>query len=196
MALNTYADVQASIALWLNRNDLADVIPDFIRLCESDLNRRLRVPQNEAMETAYAVTGRYTALPSDFAEMRRLFLNYGAERLELVPAPQAGRVADGGVPFAYNIVNNKLEIVPESTAYTLELSYWKTVPALASNTAGTPVLTTYPDVYLYGSCVQAGYFLDDMSVTSKFEPKYERALQAANAKRFRQMGTGLQVRAS
>jgi hypothetical protein len=121
MALTTYADVRASVALWLNRNDLADVIPDFIQLCESDLNRRLRVPQNEAMETAYAVTGRYTALPSDFAEMRRLFLNYGAERLELVPAPQAGRVADGGVPFAYNIVNNKLEIVPESTAYTLEL---------------------------------------------------------------------------
>lgn len=195
MSLANYTDLQASIALWLNRNDLTTVIPDFVVLAEADMNKRLRTAFNEEQDTAFAVTGRYTALPTDFAEMRKVILNYGSERPELVPLPQAARIGDSGVPLYYNLVNNTLEITPLSTSYTLELSYWKKVPALASNSTND-VLTNYPDVYLFGCCVQAGYFMDDAQMVARFEPKYEQALAKANATRFRQWGTGLQVRAS
>ena len=39
MSIDTYSDLQASIADWLNRSDLAGVIPDFIELVDARLNR-------------------------------------------------------------------------------------------------------------------------------------------------------------
>lgn len=195
VALANYTDLQASIALWLNRNDLTAAIPDFVALAETDMNKRLRTSHNETIDTAFAVTGRRTALPADFAEMRTVYMNYGSVRVELLPLTMAGRVNDSATPIYYGIVNHEIEVVPEDTSYTLELRYWTKVPALATN-ATTDVLTNFPDVYLFGSCVQAGYFMDDAQMVARFEPKYEQALSKANATRFRQFGSGLQVRAS
>lgn len=195
MALSTYTDLQSAIALWTNRNDLTAVIPDFVALAEADMNKRLRTPKNESMNTSFALTGRYTTLPTDFAEMRKAILLYGSTRVELLPLPQAGRVSESATPVYYNIVDDSLEVVPLSTAYNLELSYWTKVPALASNSTNA-ILTNFPELYLYGSCLQAGYFLDDAQVVARFEPKYEMSLRLANALRFRQMGSGLAVRAT
>ena len=192
MALATYTDLLASVALWTNRNDISSAIPDFVTLCEEDLNRRLRSPLNETMDTAFAIAGRYTALPTDFAEMRRVFLLDSSVRTELVPLPQAGSVSDSGIPIWYNIVDNQLEVVPIGT-YTLEITYYNTVPALVSNSTNN-VLTNFPSVYLYGTCMQAGLFLNDVGMVGKFSPMYEKALATANGSR-KQMGTGLQVRA-
>ena len=89
MALSNYTELQAAVASWLNRNDLDSAIPDFVALCEADLNKRLRSPKNENIDTAFAVTARRTNLPSDFAEMRQVFLNYGSNRVELQPLTQA-----------------------------------------------------------------------------------------------------------
>lgn len=195
MALSNYADLLASVAAWTNRSDLGSVVADCVVLCETDLNRQLRTPFNETTDTAFSVTGRYTALPNDFAEMRRVVMNYGAERKELVPLPQSGRVDESGTPWAYNIVNNALEVVPLSTAYTLELTYWTKVPALASNTTNA-ILTRFPDVYLFGTCAQVGFYMDDPGMTARFMGKFSDAVMRANRSRFGQMGTGLQVRAS
>jgi hypothetical protein len=122
-------------------------------------------------------------------------MNYGSLRIELLPLTMAGRVNESAVPIYYGIVNHEIEVVPEETSYTLELRYWTKVPALSTNSTND-ILTNFPDVYLYGACLQAGYFLDDAQMVAKFEPKFERALSQANATRFRQFGSGLQVRAS
>ena len=44
MALSTYSELKTAIANWLNRTDLTDEIAnDFIKLCESDFNAKLRI---------------------------------------------------------------------------------------------------------------------------------------------------------
>jgi len=48
----TYAGLKASVADWLNRADLAAVVPDFIALAEGQMNRRLRVRRMVAAATA------------------------------------------------------------------------------------------------------------------------------------------------
>jgi hypothetical protein len=54
MALDgTYAGLQASVARWLDRSDLAADIPDFITLGEARLNDRLRLAGNEAAATLH-----------------------------------------------------------------------------------------------------------------------------------------------
>ena len=42
MALASYSDLTSSIADWLNRDDLTNVIPDFVKLAETQLNREIR----------------------------------------------------------------------------------------------------------------------------------------------------------
>ena len=42
MAITTYAELQSSIADFLDRDDLTSVIPTFISLAEADMNRQIR----------------------------------------------------------------------------------------------------------------------------------------------------------
>ena len=52
MALDgTYDGLKASIATWLNRDDLTDVIPDLIKMAETRLNDRLRLAPMEIRAT-------------------------------------------------------------------------------------------------------------------------------------------------
>ena len=43
MALATYSDLKTSIANWLDRSDLTDVIPDFIALAETRHKRDFKI---------------------------------------------------------------------------------------------------------------------------------------------------------
>ena len=191
MALTTYTELLASVALHLNRNDLTDALPDFVKLAESDMNSRLRCPQNEKRDTSFAVSDRFTNLPVDFAEMRRVVW-VGSYRVELKPvaAEVASPYITASTPHSYAIHGNQLEVVPPQ-ASTLELTYWRTLPNLADNNTNN-VLARYPDLYLYGTCVQAALYLGDGNLVAKYQPLYERALSFANGQK--QVGSGLAVR--
>jgi hypothetical protein len=123
--------------------------------------------------------------------MRRVVL-LASTRVELKPiaAEVASPVTTEATPTAYAIHGNQLEVVPLASC-TLELTYWRTVPPLASDNTND-VLTRYPDLYLYGSCVQAAMYLGDGNLVAKFQPWYEKALAQANSQK--QLGSGLAVR--
>lgn len=194
MAISTYTELQTAIGSWLNRSDLATQIPDFITLAEAELNKRLRCPENEAQSLAFAVTSRFTTLPTDFSAMQRVVLNDNP-RAELTPISSvlaAGYFATAR-PSYYAITGNQIEVVPLASASTLELTYWRNVLPLASNST-TTLLTAHPDLYLFGACVQAAFFLDDSGMGSRFTPRYEQALAFANGRRNR-LGSGMMVRA-
>ena len=73
MALSTYSDLKTSVANYLNRNDLTDVIPDFIRLTEDKLNRELKVRANLARAETTTTNGtEFYDLPSDMIELRNV----------------------------------------------------------------------------------------------------------------------------
>src|SRR5512135_2987433 len=124
MALTNYTELQAAVASHLNRNDLTTSIPDFVKLAESDMNARLRCPQNEKRDTSFAVSSRFTDLPVDFAEMRRVVL-LSSFRLELLPVTpsDAAPYVTAWTPRYYAIHGNQLEVVPLQSC-TLELTYW------------------------------------------------------------------------
>ena len=65
MALTTYAELKASIADFLNRDDLTSAIPDFITLAEADMQRRVKHWRQEKRSTAELDT-QYSAIPADF----------------------------------------------------------------------------------------------------------------------------------
>ena len=74
MALTNYNELKTSIADFLNRDDLTNIIPDFITFAETNINRDIRHWRMEKRANAVLDT-QYTALPTDFIEPIRLTIN-------------------------------------------------------------------------------------------------------------------------
>ena len=70
MALDSFANLKLSIADWLNRDDLTAVIPDFIKLAETQLNREIRHYKMHNKATANIET-QYSATPTDWLQSVR-----------------------------------------------------------------------------------------------------------------------------
>ena len=75
MSLSNYTGLKASIADFLNRDDLTSVIPDFITLAEAQINRDIRHFKMEARSSGQQSSGdEYMQTPADWLETIRLHL--------------------------------------------------------------------------------------------------------------------------
>ena len=163
MAISTYAELQTAAANWLDRADLTSRIPEFITIAESRVNRKLRCREQEA-EANITVTGgtRTAALPSDFAEVRRFYLNADPVRFLEYMTPQdywnRHTSSRSGTPTVFTIEGTNLLLgVTPASSYTGKLQYYRNLPALSSSAHG--LFTANPDLYLYGALTAAEPFL-------------------------------------
>jgi hypothetical protein len=168
VALDTYIGLQGEIADWLDREDLTSKIPTFIRLFEAQAERKLRLRQmlvtNEQGLTP--LTGRIV-LPDNFLALHNLSIldptgnplpiTYAAKhqvdqrRTDLVIA---------GRPRVYTLSKNFIELAPlPDVEYTYEVSYWERLPKLSDAVTSNWLLLDHPDLYLYGSLMQAEPYL-------------------------------------
>ena len=162
-----YSELKSSVADFLNRQDLASVIPTFVLLCEADLNRTIRHRSMLCRSTTTLDT-HFTSLPSDFLEAKNVQLNNNpVVSLQYVSMEQADLLRGGayrtaGVPKFYTIVGDTIEVVPEpATEYTIELTYYKKLQPLSDSQTSNWLLASHPDVYLYGALMQAAPYLKD-----------------------------------
>lgn len=197
MALATYTDLQAAVASWLARSDLTTPIPDFIALCEAKLNRLLRCRQQEQRSTATATE--YMELPTGFLELRNIQLNTTPKTaLELVSPDEIDRdySTATGKPLVYCLLANQIQLgpAPDST-YTVEIDYYEVIPPLASNSTNW-LLTAAPDIYLYGSLLEASIYLIDDPRVPGWNAAYTQVLQQLQSadRRARWSGSRLAVR--
>lgn len=180
MAITTYAELQSAIANWLNRDDLTAVIPDFITFAEADIQRRLRHVEMEKRDTVSAST-QYTALPDDFLQAIRVSLD-GDNNLEPMSAnemqDERDRYSDtSGTPAYYTITAGQLELWPTpDAAKTVNLYYYRTLPALTDSNTTNWLLTEAPDLYVYASLVHSAPFLADDARTQTWAALYESTL--------------------
>jgi hypothetical protein len=176
MALTNYDELKTSVGDWLNRQDLAAVIPDFIRLLEAQAQRKLRVRQMfvEVDTTIDTDTGRIT-LPDDFLQLRDLRvldtngvpigISYAApNELTSILRSQQGAA---GIPRVFTVHKDSIEVVPTPNAdYTVKLFYVRKIPALSAELASNWLLEEHPDIYLFGALMQAApYLKNDERVT-------------------------------
>ncbi len=186
MAITTYAQLQTAIASWLARSDLTSTIPDFITLCETTLNRNLRC--REMMHTTTLTPSSGTAtLPTDYVAWRRVTGSLGQPLEYAEPDWLYGAypTAASGTAGYFTIEGESL-IVRPSDDTALTFSYYKKIPALADATNW--LLTKYPDVYLFGSLVEADVFIKDPDEALLFKQRLERALKEIEGVDFRSAG--------
>lgn len=170
MAISNYGELKTAIGDWLNRDDLASVIPTFIDLAHAKLNRRLRVREMIQRSTA-GITNQFSNLPADFLELRNIQLNVATPKsLEYMTIEQMDQErALGNVarePSYYTLMGSTIEVFPTpDQSYTLELAYYKDIPSMTNDTDANWLLAKAPDVYLYGALLQAAPYLKDVEET-------------------------------
>jgi len=181
MALTTYTELKASVADWINRDDLTTVIPDFISLAEAQIERTLRTRQMIVRATASMDT-EYSAVPADFLECRTIKLNTNPvqplqfETVDSLDTLRTQYTAPGR-PQYFGIVGGQIRLVPvPDTTYTAELIYYGKLTKLSSSNATNWLLTSSPDIYLYGALLQGAPYLQNDERIQTWATLYERGL--------------------
>ena len=172
MSLSTYAELQSSIADWLNRSDLTSQIPDFISLAEAEFTRTLRHRKMITRSDA-TIDSEYSATPSDWMQSQQLILKTNpVTPLEYVTGEALNSLkatsSAVGRPTHYTNIGTELQVFPSPDSnYTAELVYFRNVPKLSDSNTTNWLLELAPDLYLYGTLLQsAPYLRDDERITT------------------------------
>lgn len=200
MPLSNYTELQASIADTLNRDDLTNAIPDFIKLAEAQLGRDLRHWRMEDRANAVA-DAQYLALPNNFIAPIRITIPASPSyTLELVSPFQISKLRmenldNTGRPEYYAVVDGAFELYPTPDAdYTVELVYYEAIPDIAVNTTNW-LLTNYPDAYLYGTLIHSSPYLQEDQRVAVWNTLYLNSVSAINleGERARTSGSGRRI---
>ena len=181
MAINSFVTLKTAVANWLDRDDLSDRIPEFIAINEAVFNRVLRIRPMETIVTAATVGGTKSYdLPTGYVQMREIHLDTSPiTSLQYLTPEMLYRVWAGstsGKPNAYSIIGNQIYFgeTPDG-AYDYVMTYYKTFDGLSDAEPTNWVILNAPDVYLYGTLLQAEPFLmNDQRI-----PVWERGLRQA-----------------
>tara|TARA_R110000796_G_scaffold39449_2_gene98420 strand:- start:477 stop:1127 length:651 start_codon:yes stop_codon:yes gene_type:complete len=183
MALATYTELKTSVANYLNRDDLTSVIPDFISLTENRMNRDLRVRANMIRSTTTTTSGTaFYNLPSDLIELRNITFNTGSQIYALAYlSPESGSREYGsivsGSPRAYTNLGTNIQLYPAPDGeYTIGINYFQQLTPLSNTVSTNNILDTFPDLYLYGSCLEGATYLNDSDQLQRFAGLYQKAL--------------------
>jgi len=182
MAISDYTELKTAVANWLDRDDLADRIPEFIALAEARMNRVLRLRMMESKYTASTIASqRNYALPARYIQMRNFQLNTSPiTSLSYVSPEIYDRLwggSQGGTPLFYTIIANELQLGPiPGSVITMEMLFYKKVSALSASNTTELMLTDNPDVYLYGALLEAEPFVMNDERIGVWAQGFEKAI--------------------
>jgi hypothetical protein len=183
MAITNYSTLQSAIANWLHRSDLTATIPDFVRLAESRINRVLsaRGTEVEAVLTA-TPSSAFVDLPADFGTPIVLWLESFTPRQELI-LKQASELDYSPIesyPNFWAIKSNQIQFDRiAGDSYPLRLRYVQNLDISTTDT--NYLLTSYPDIYLFGALVEAAVFIRDMEQMQVWQQKFDAAMVEAQS---------------
>lgn len=192
MAINTYNTLVAAIAEWLARDDLTARIPDFVTLTEAKINRILLHPRMETRDTLTVDTllsnPEFLDLPTDFQTMRSVRLSgvAGKPRLGFLTQTQMedyrysiDNVSDR--PAFFSIVGDQMELAATPNEdFDVEIVYRANVPAITSTNQTNWLLTLAPDLYLYGSLLEAAPYAKNDARISVWASGFQTTIDQLN----------------
>ena len=203
MALNTFTALKASVADFLNRDDLTAVIPDFISLAEAQINRDVRHWKMEARSSGQQdPSDEYMQIPADWVETIRLHLTgSGTSVVNLISRDAMADKRQGdndtsGTPMYYTHADGQFQLYPTPNATTdFELLYYQKIPSLISN-ADNWLLLDSPDVYLYGALLHSAPYLAEDERVAIWAQMYSAAVARLNeaSESARYSGSGLKLK--
>lgn len=184
MNFATYADLKASIADELNRDDLSSAIGGFIRLMESQTERQLRTRDMIALNQSFTIANEFEPIPADMLEVRSIVLNTDQViELEYLTASDLSEFKRSelniGRPSKFSVVGSNFQFarVPD-TSYTATIIYFQKIPKLSDTTTSNWLLENHPDIYFYGSLLNSAPYLKDDARVAVWGALYQNACDA------------------
>jgi|TARA_R110000824_G_scaffold235883_1_gene424649 hypothetical protein len=202
MAISTYAELQTATANWLDRTDLTARVPEFIDLTESTFNRTIRNHRMITKNDSYSLDSRYVNLPADTLEVIRIVVDVSPQiTLEyLTPEEIAERRSSNstGRPVYFTVIGgstNQIELLPSpDSTYTSSIVYYTKIPALSDSATTNWLLTNHPDIYLFGTLVEAEPYLKNDERMPMWSARLSKALEELKLQGEREMHTGSSLR--
>ena len=201
MAISTFAELKTAAANWLDRSDLTDRIPEFIALAEARFNRVLRIRDMETVSTAISTTGgtREYSLPTGFVQMKEFHLTTDPlTPLAYITPEMMSRMWAGsttGIPLVFTIIADNVRLGPSPDAvYTTSMLYYKTFTALSDSNTTSEMLTNNPDVYLYGTLLEAEPFIMNDARVPLWLAAFEKAVSDIQNQDNKDRHSGSQLR--
>ena len=202
MAISTYTELKASIANFLNRDDLTATIPDFISLAESSINNEIR---HWRMETRAETTldGQFTGIPTDWLSTIRFHLTgNGTSSLEFmslatIQNSRAARNDSAGTPTNYSLNSGQFELMPTPDGeQSAILMYYAKIPTLSGSSETNWLLTHHPDIYLYGALLHSAPYLKEDERAQTWAALYTSAVTRVNnaSNKSTASGSGLRLK--
>jgi hypothetical protein len=205
--ISNYGDLQLKIQAYLNKGN-ADVvfqIETFIALAERKIFRQLRCPSNEKI-VVYPADGSGTItklqLPDDYLESKLVFQGTpetGGPPLERISEQSyynaLGRRGRGlgigdakGAPNSFARVGNSLVLYPSpdddgsaEAGRSYSLYYWADFSGtLETSSDDNPILRIAPDVYLYGSLLEASPYVRKPQDVQLYSEMFKGAMDLIN----------------
>ena len=203
MAITTYAELQTATANWLDRTDLTARIPEFIELSEANFNRVIRQPDMVTKDDSFSIASRYTTLPSDPLEIVRIVLDLTPVIVLEYMTPEEiseRRVSMSatGKPYYFTVIGgstNQLEVMPSpDSTYTSSIVYYTRIAALTDAATSNWLLAAHPDIYLFGTLVEAEPYLKNDERMPMWTTRLDKALMALRLQGDRELHTGSSLR--
>jgi hypothetical protein len=167
--MTDFADLQASIKDWANRQDWSDaLVVSFIRMAEQKFNQELRIALM-IKHSASQIADRCGQLPPDWLEMQlvRIESTVGADGFTPIhykPQDEFFRTTVRNDQYSfpttslfYTIVGTEIYFggIPDTVnGTTYKIAYFSAVPVL-SDTQTSWLYTKYPSLYLYSCMMNA-----------------------------------------
>jgi len=176
--MNSFTTIETAIANWLDRSDLAGVIPAFIASAEARMYRDLRVA---AMETAISetITAGVVAVPDGYLEMKHLYIN-GApvqklqrKTAEWIYTNYPSRAADAKPLFFAREAGNFIFGPYSDSTYTVKGVYYKRLTALSVSNETNWFTTNAPDLILFAALAEAEPYLGNDPRFVLWQSKYD-----------------------
>lgn len=184
MSITTNAELLAALdgaSGYLHRTDLTAKIPDFIRLAESKINRKLKLLLQEVESTLTATIGsRLMAVPTRFGTPLNLWCTTYEPRVELIylNAGDLPVTTTNGESNYYTVDGAYIATEnPADAAHTYTLRYLTKFDIATTST--NTVLTNYPDVYIYGALVESVSLTRDFESLGAWQQKFDLAIKEA-----------------
>ena len=203
MAITTYAELQTAGANWLDRTDLTARIPEFIELAEANFNRVIRQPDMVAKNDSFSLAAQYTTLPTDTLEITRIVVDVSPPiTLEyLTPEEISERrsvLNSTGRPLYFTVIGGstgQLEVLPSpDSTYTSSIVYYTKIPALTDSATTNWLLSSHPDIYLYGLLVEAEPYLKNDERLPVWASQLDKSLAELRLQGQRKLHSGSSLR--
>lgn len=201
---NDYKELKDTVVDWVDRQDIEDKIPGFVRLITVDVSRDVRVPTMVTSVVVDMYADGSVEIPADMIELRSLnalelnadndvtaihslnrasIYEYERSRKELNSDTTPTKFATEKnkfyvFPLAYSA--NKLvgnELVSDTVIGKVEVSYYRLPTTINEDSEYNWILEISPEVYFYGCLMHAYRYVRDLENAQFWESQYIKAVK-------------------